>query len=124
MKPSLQPSRTPSKLSDSLRQQLNMYALAATAAGVGLLALAQLAEAKIIYTKTHHVIDDHNRYYYLDLNHDGKADFRRTQPTAAAVPVFGDFRPAGPSPAGPVRPRPPTELWATVPPVAGISLQH
>ena len=52
-----------------------MYALAATAAGVGLLALAQLAEAKIIYTKTHHVIDDHNRYYYLDLNHDGKADF-------------------------------------------------
>ena len=49
MKPSSQP-RTPSRLSDSLHHQLNMYALAAGAAGVGALAMAQPAEAKIIYT--------------------------------------------------------------------------
>jgi hypothetical protein len=45
-------SRAPSKLSDSVHHQLNMYALAASAAGVGILALAQTAEAKIIYTPT------------------------------------------------------------------------
>jgi hypothetical protein len=39
-----------------------MYALAASAAGVGVLALAQPAEAKIIYTKTHHIIGDHSQY--------------------------------------------------------------
>jgi len=44
--------RTPSKLSESVRRQLNSYAFAASAAGVGLLALAQPAEAKIVYTKT------------------------------------------------------------------------
>jgi hypothetical protein len=44
---------TPSKLSDSIHQQLNMYALAASAAGVSVLTLAQQAEAKIIYTRIH-----------------------------------------------------------------------
>jgi len=52
-----------------------MYALAASAAGVGVLALAQSAEAKIIYTKTHVVIGT-NHVYELDLNHDGIADFK------------------------------------------------
>jgi hypothetical protein len=51
-----------------------MYALAASAAGVGVLALAQRVEAKIIYTKTHHVIGTHD-VYRLDLNHDKKIDF-------------------------------------------------
>ncbi len=46
MKTSSQP-RTPSRLSDSLHHRLNMYALAASAAGVGVLALAQPAEAEI-----------------------------------------------------------------------------
>jgi hypothetical protein len=39
--------RTPFKLRDSVHQQASMYALAATAAGVGMLALAQPAEAKM-----------------------------------------------------------------------------
>jgi hypothetical protein len=38
------------------------------------LALVQSAEAKIIYTKTHHVIGA-NGVYNLDLNHDGVTDF-------------------------------------------------
>jgi hypothetical protein len=66
--------RTPSQLSESLHRQLNWYALAASAAGVSLLALAQPSEARIVYTKTHQVIGA-NGLYKLDLNHDGKIDF-------------------------------------------------
>jgi hypothetical protein len=43
-------SRDTVTLSDSVHHQLNMYALAASAAGVSVLALAQPAECKIIYT--------------------------------------------------------------------------
>jgi hypothetical protein len=74
MKPSLQP-RKKVNLSDSVHRQLNMYALAASAAGVGVLALAQSAQATIVYTKTHVVIGT-NQIYELDLNHDGIADFK------------------------------------------------
>lgn len=59
---------------DSLHQKLNMYALAAGAAGVGALALAQPAEAKIVYHKTHLVIAGAERYN-LDLNGDKITDF-------------------------------------------------
>ena len=54
--------------------RLSMYALAATAAGVGVLALAQPAEGEIIYTKAHKRINP-NTTLHLDLNHDGIADF-------------------------------------------------
>jgi len=74
MKLTSKPSRTPSRLSDSLSRQLNMYALAASAAGVGMLALAQPAEARIIYTKANKNIGP-NTTLHLDLNHDGIADF-------------------------------------------------
>ena len=66
--------RIASQLSASVDQHLNFYALAASAAGVSLLALAQPSEAKIIYTKIHQVIDS-NGIYPLDLNHDGIIDF-------------------------------------------------
>ena len=74
MKSLPRPARTPSPLSESLHQQLNLYALAASAAGVGMLALAQRAEAKIIYTRTHMVIAGAEQYY-LDLSHDKITDF-------------------------------------------------
>jgi hypothetical protein len=51
-----------------------MYALAASAAGVGMLT-AQQAEARIVYTQTHKVIGL-NGSYKLDVNHDGIADFK------------------------------------------------
>jgi len=60
-------------LSKSLHQQLNGYALAASAAGIGML-LTQPAEAKIVYTPIHHVIGK-NGQYKLDLNNDKLADF-------------------------------------------------
>ena len=74
MKSSKRPPRTASRLSDTIRGRLNSYALAASAAGVGMLALAQPAEAKIVYTKTHLVIAGAERYN-LDLNHDKITDF-------------------------------------------------
>ena len=63
------------RLSRTLEHQLNVYALAATASGVSLLALAQPAEAKIVYTHIHHVISPEGAFF-LDLNHDGVQDFR------------------------------------------------
>lgn len=67
-------AKTPANLSDSIRQQLNMYALAAGAAGVGLLALSKSADAKIVYTPAHRVIGPHHSYN-IDLNHDKINDF-------------------------------------------------
>jgi hypothetical protein len=66
--------KTPASLPDSVHWQLNMYALAASAAGVGLLALASPAEAKIVYTHAHQVIGP-NHSYNVDLNHDKITDF-------------------------------------------------
>ena len=65
--------RKSADLSKSLHQQLNMYALAASAAGVGVLALVQPAQAKIIYTPTHMKLQ--SEYTEIDLNHDGITDF-------------------------------------------------
>jgi len=56
-------------LCSSLERRLNAYALAASAAGVSLLALTQSAEAKVIYTPVH---------IHLDVNQDGSPDFTFT----------------------------------------------
>jgi hypothetical protein len=61
------------ELSESVRHKLDTYALVASAAGVSLLVLAQPADARIVYTSTHHVIGHAGRYN-LDLNHDSKTD--------------------------------------------------
>ncbi len=74
MKPSSQSPRTPSRLSESVHHQLNMYALAASAAGVGMLVLASPAEAKVVYTKAHHYVLLHHPLN-IDLNGNGAADF-------------------------------------------------
>jgi hypothetical protein len=71
MKRSSQP-RTTAELSKSLHDRLNSYALSASAAGVGILALAQPAEAKVIYTPAHTVLTGGTT---LDLNRDGINDF-------------------------------------------------
>ena len=62
-------------LPQSTHQRLNMYALAAGAAGVSVLALAPPADAKIIYTPAHVPILEPRGLYKLDLNHDGITDF-------------------------------------------------
>jgi hypothetical protein len=76
MKHSSRRTRTTEELSDSVHRQLNMYALAAGAAGVGILALAQSAEARIVYTPTDQPIPPgFGTGLYLDVNNDGINDF-------------------------------------------------
>jgi hypothetical protein len=70
----MQRPRTPLKVSESLHQRLNSYTLAASAAGVGMLALASLTEARIIYTPANVQIATGSPYN-LDLNNDGITDF-------------------------------------------------
>jgi len=81
-----QPRKT-ANLSESSNHHLSMYALAASAAGVSLLALAQPAESKIVYTPAHGVIGRHNKIV-LDLNHDGKNDFTLESLMAAAYDSY------------------------------------
>jgi hypothetical protein len=76
MESSSGPRPTATNLSESTRHQLNMYALAASAAGVGLLALAHPAEAKIVYTPAKIPIVPNGGLVKLDLNHDGINDFQ------------------------------------------------
>jgi hypothetical protein len=72
MKP--RPRKT-ANLSESVHQQLNMYTLAAGAAGVSLLCLAPPCDAKIVYTAAHVVIGNGGtNLLYIDLNHDGISD--------------------------------------------------
>ncbi len=88
-------SRKPSILSESLHQRLNSYALAASAAGVGLLPISPVeyalragalfagvllssssSEAKLVYTPAHATIGFGGlKSYALDINHDGIIDF-------------------------------------------------
>jgi hypothetical protein len=74
MKRSSGPRKT-ATLPKSIHQQLNMYALVASAAGVSLLALAQPAEAEIVYTPANRPFP-HNKTVFLDLNKDGTNDFK------------------------------------------------
>ena len=67
--------RTAANLPKPIGQQVNLYVLAASAAGVGILALAEpAAEAEIVYVPTHVNIAP-NRTVGLDLNGDGTVDF-------------------------------------------------
>jgi hypothetical protein len=68
-------TREPIPLLAALERHLNMYSLAASAAGVSMLALAQSAQARIVYTKTYQHLPV-NKAFLLDLNHDGIADFK------------------------------------------------
>ncbi len=67
------PSRDPFALSAKTDKALASYTLAASAAGVALLALTPPAEAKIVYTPVQQRIGNHT---FLDLNGDGINDFQ------------------------------------------------
>ena len=73
-----------------------MYALAAGAAGVGVLTLGQLSEAKIIYTAVHEVIGPKHQYN-LDLNHDKVTDFSIQNAYACGQDWCGDHLSAIPA---------------------------
>jgi hypothetical protein len=67
-------SRKTASLSQLTHNRLNMYAFAAGAAGVGLLALDVPAEGRVVYTPDNQMIGL-NGGLSLDLNHDGITDF-------------------------------------------------
>jgi len=62
-------------LSEAAQNNLKMYTLAATAAGVGVLALSPASEAKIVYTPSNIPIIVNGAIVELDLDHDGIKDF-------------------------------------------------
>jgi hypothetical protein len=64
--------RKTASLSDAVQQRLRMYSIAASTAGVSMLALAQPTAARIVYTPADVTIKSR---YILDLNHDGVAAF-------------------------------------------------
>jgi hypothetical protein len=61
-------------ISDSLQRKLSIYAVAAGAAGVGVLASSSPAEGEVVYTPAHEVLG-RNQKYAIDLNHDGIIDY-------------------------------------------------
>jgi len=73
-------ARSRTALNSNLERKLWMYATAATAAGVGILA-ATPAEAKVVVTQTNTAISPS---VALDLNHDGIIDFNLTKWVAGA----------------------------------------
>ena len=88
--------RKTAALPESIHHRLNMYAIAAGAAGVSVLALSQPTEARIIYTSAHVTIGV-GQSYKLDLNHDGIADFTllNTKRTSSSTAFYSLFeRPA------------------------------
>jgi len=68
-------SRAAARLSPQLEKGLSAYTGAALAAGVSLMAIAKSAEAKIVYTPAKIPIPVDGGAVFLDLNHDGIADF-------------------------------------------------
>jgi hypothetical protein len=65
--------RTPATLSDSVHRQLNLYALAASAAGIGLLSVPA-ARAEIVYTPTNVKMDQVQGFYPIDFDNNGVVD--------------------------------------------------
>ncbi len=68
------PARTPKAIA-KLEKQLVSYVAAASAAGVGMLALVKPADAEVVYTATNTGIYVNNGPVYLDLNNDHITDF-------------------------------------------------
>ena len=76
------------QLESKLEKKLVTYAAMAGAAGVGLLAAPQVAEAKVVYTSVNAVISP---TFALDLNGDGVNDFNLTRWGAATSSAGFDY---------------------------------
>jgi hypothetical protein len=91
--------RKPSILSESMHKNLNLYALAAGATGIAMLAAAPSAEAEIVFTPANHVITT-NHKITLDLNHDGIGDFIISNHAFCTTDICGRTLRALPAAAG------------------------
>jgi hypothetical protein len=72
--PAFRKNRFPTSLNRRLDHKLFGYTAAASAAGVGMMALAQPSQAEIVYTPTNQTVAV-NQTVAIDLNNDGIADF-------------------------------------------------
>ena len=109
MQTSSRPCKTASKLSNSVAQHHNRFALA-TILAVGLLALARPTEAKIIHTRVNVKIPANSRYH-LDLTNDGPTDFTiSTLYANGPGPVFNESVDETPSSGNGAEGSPPAEL--------------
>src|SRR5580692_10018486 len=81
--------RIQSRLSSKLEKNLWTYAVAAGAAGVGLLASPQLAGAEVVYTPANASVKPGG--LTIDLNHDGMADFYLVPGGAASIAASTQF---------------------------------
>lgn len=92
------PSRLSTSLNGRLDQKLLTYAAAASAAGVGMMALAQPSQAEIVYTAANQTIAT-NSTFALDLNGDGITDFVLSNTSRFYTGRF-DHRKGGSFPTG------------------------
>jgi hypothetical protein len=76
------------RLHAALESNLLVYAAAASATGVSLLALAEPAEARIVYTRARRVLRA-NHSLTLDLNHDRIGDFTISNHSFCTTDVCG-----------------------------------
>src|SRR4029077_7563188 len=77
------PSRTTACVSGALEHRLNLYSMAATAAGVGLLTLVSRAKARIVFTPAN-IRTTQSHKLLIDLNHDGIKDFELVDEAAGS----------------------------------------
>lgn len=91
--------KRPARVSPNLQHQLNLYVLAASAAGAGMLVLPGQAEARIVYTAVHKTVRL-NHALPIDLNHDGIHDFGVLNLTHNSTSPFGDYLAAEPLNSG------------------------
>jgi hypothetical protein len=89
----------PTSHTSRLEKELRIYAIAAAAAGVGIMALAQGAEAKVIAKKADIAIPINGGLIQFDINGDGIPDF------GLSATVFADS--SGVSPKGKGKGNPP-----------------
>ena len=83
-------NRRSSVLSKKVEGRLANYIAGASAAGVGVLALAQTAVAQVVYTPAHVEIKP-GTTYDLDLNNDGAIDFGFTDFVSTRVTPIGSL---------------------------------
>jgi hypothetical protein len=74
MKQPVRRKNCPDLISQSLNHRLGLYALAASAAGAGILTVPQALEASVVYTPANIRLSSNGKLG-IDLNHDGIADF-------------------------------------------------
>jgi hypothetical protein len=83
MKLASHPSKKSANLSGALDHRLKLYSLAASAAGVSVLALASPSQARIVFTPAHIKLTP-NHKLTLDMNHDGIKDFELVDTAAGS----------------------------------------